>query len=99
MYTITRDVLLKAPMISNESRYPLDLITTGFLNDDQCKGGIGNILVSTYHLQYPHIIRPLRLLLIYYLITLFLNMVYLPGYYQTRAPTSSQMLSEKCANF
>ena len=40
---------MKAPMISIESQYPLDLVTTDFLKVDQCKGGIGNILVITDH--------------------------------------------------
>ena len=36
-------------MISIQSKYPLDLVTTDFLKVDQCKGGIGNILVITDH--------------------------------------------------
>jgi len=39
----------RAPMISIQSNYPLDLVTTEFLKVDQCKGGIGNILVITDH--------------------------------------------------
>jgi len=39
----------RAPMISIESGFPLDLVTTDFLKVDQCRGGIGNILVITDH--------------------------------------------------
>ena len=45
MKTIARGVV-KAPMISIESQYSLDLVTTDFLKVDQ---GIGNILVITDH--------------------------------------------------
>jgi len=36
-------------VISIQSKYPLDLVTTDFLKVDQCQGGIGNILVITDH--------------------------------------------------
>ena len=44
--------VVKAPMISIESRYPLDLVTSDFLKVDQCKGGIGNILVINCRNNY-----------------------------------------------
>ncbi|KAH3851362.1 hypothetical protein DPMN_093842 [Dreissena polymorpha] len=40
---------IKAPLVNIQSSYPLELVCTDFLKVDECKGGIGNVLVITDH--------------------------------------------------
>lgn len=39
----------RAPLVSIQTSYPLELVSTDFLKVDTCKGGIENILVVTDH--------------------------------------------------